>query len=136
MQDGFEICAAAQEKLWSASGLTYPKALLLIEALNAAGCDSNITVGGIAIYTQGHQDEMKKICKEHGAYVQRGYTRMQESVILRAEMVREPLEDPGVKSTPESRLLARFKDRKFRAWIRKAKNKIRRRAKRKQHRRT
>ncbi len=145
MKSGMKICQDAYDTLWHVSGLSYDKACKMIEELNTVkGIDSNITTGGVRISCGGYVETMKaivgkyEICKGRPAVPCKGLTRMVETVILRGDnrMSPEPLEDPGVKSTPKSRLAKLMQNRKFRAEIRKERNKARRQAKRKQHRKT
>lgn len=124
MKSGLQICSEAQEKMWCVTGLTYQQACELIEELNATGViESNITVGGIQIYSNGQQEQMFEICKKYKAVPQRGLTRMQESVILKGDYVRNTVN------------IAKRTARKVRAMARIARNKKRRITKRKSRRR-
>ncbi len=145
MKSGLDICKEARDTLWHVSGLNYDKACKMIEELNKVkGIYANITVGGTKISCGGFVDVMKEIvgkyeiCPGRPAVPCKGLTRMVETVLLRGDtrMKPEPLEDPGVKSTPRTRLARLFQNRKFRAEMRKIRNKARRRAKSKQHRTT
>ena len=61
---------------FSAWGIKYSEALLLIGDLAKYGVFANITVGGIAIYPDGtiQVDKMNLVCERYGTVASRGLT--------------------------------------------------------------
>ena len=69
---------------FSASGFTYSDACRCMDVLNASGIETNITVGGLAIYLESHQYLIaKEICKKYGGYLEPGATGHQEDIASR-----------------------------------------------------
>ncbi len=70
--------------LFTSQGLTYPKALDLINKLKQQNIPSNITVGGVAIQVTPDQiNQAREICLQMGASFDPGYSQSQENLLLR-----------------------------------------------------
>ena len=66
---------------FSASGFTYSDACRCMDVLNASGIETNITVGGLAVYLESHQYLIaKEICKKYGGGLKPGATGHQEDI--------------------------------------------------------
>ena len=98
------------ERRYSAEGLTYEKALELIQTLESFPDNiiANITAGGVAITcTEDQEPHVREICKTFGTDLRLGLTSHQESVILKGEG-----HLPGVVGHKEAiELVKEFSDR-------------------------
>ena len=70
-------------------GMSYPKACKIIDELNAAGIDANITAGGVSVYVEdAQQNAAATIVESHGAVLQFGAPAHQRRIAEKYEAMK------------------------------------------------
>ena len=69
--------------------MPYPEACQIIDELNAAGIDANITAGGVSVFVEeAQQNAAATIVESHGALLQFGAPAHQRRVIEKYEAMK------------------------------------------------